>query len=241
MLPYTEILFEPGSRHSYSNPGVIFLGRIIELLTGDDYEVFIDKNILKPLGMNRSYFDVTPYHLLRYRSNNYTIRNGGRVANGLDVDTGITTSNSGLNAPITDMAKYLAFLAGEASKRAEYDIVLRRSPLEEMWREQLPVTPAGAEPSPVHPAAPTPPSGAGLRETIGLVYFLLDQGPVHVIGHTGSQKAFQSFFYVDPATGAAAIAAFNTDRGTAQDRTDVRAILNGLRGDLLERVFPLFR
>jgi CubicO group peptidase (beta-lactamase class C family) len=24
--------------HSYSNPGVIFLGRIIQLLSGDDYE-----------------------------------------------------------------------------------------------------------------------------------------------------------------------------------------------------------
>jgi CubicO group peptidase (beta-lactamase class C family) len=49
MLPYTEILFPPGSKHSYSNPGIMFLGRIIELLTGDDFEVYVDKNILKPL------------------------------------------------------------------------------------------------------------------------------------------------------------------------------------------------
>jgi CubicO group peptidase (beta-lactamase class C family) len=49
MLPYTEILFPPGSKHSYSNPGIIFLGRTIELLTGDDFEVYVDKNILKPL------------------------------------------------------------------------------------------------------------------------------------------------------------------------------------------------
>ena len=37
MMPYTEILFEPGSRYSYSNPGVIYLGRIIELLSHEDY------------------------------------------------------------------------------------------------------------------------------------------------------------------------------------------------------------
>ena len=30
MLPYTEILFKPGSKFSYSNPGIIFLGKIIE-------------------------------------------------------------------------------------------------------------------------------------------------------------------------------------------------------------------
>jgi hypothetical protein len=30
MIPYTEIPFQPGSRYSYSNPGIIFLGRVIE-------------------------------------------------------------------------------------------------------------------------------------------------------------------------------------------------------------------
>ena len=55
----------PGTKYSYSNPGVIFLGRIIELLSGDDYEVYITKNIFMPLGMTRSFFDRAPYHLRR--------------------------------------------------------------------------------------------------------------------------------------------------------------------------------
>jgi len=73
------------------------------------------------------------------------------------------------------------------------------------------------------------------------VYFLFEHGGVRTIGHTGSQKAFLSFFYVDPATGAATIAAFNTDRATAQDRPDTRTILNGLRADVVGKLFPLFR
>src|SRR4051794_33040557 len=68
MFPFTEILFKPGSKFSYSNPGIIFLGKIIEKLSGDDYEVYIDKNILKPLEIYHSYFDTTPYHLLKFRS-----------------------------------------------------------------------------------------------------------------------------------------------------------------------------
>jgi CubicO group peptidase (beta-lactamase class C family) len=36
MLPYTNVEFPPGSRHSYSNLGIIFLGQIIERLTDDD-------------------------------------------------------------------------------------------------------------------------------------------------------------------------------------------------------------
>ena len=71
MLPYTELLFKPGSQYSYSNPGVIFLGRIIELLSGDDYEVYIAKNIFMPLGMTRSFFDRAPYHLVAHRSHSY--------------------------------------------------------------------------------------------------------------------------------------------------------------------------
>jgi CubicO group peptidase (beta-lactamase class C family) len=56
MLPYTHIAFAPGSRWSYSNLGYVFLGQIIERLSGDDFEVYIDKNILKPLEMHSSYF-----------------------------------------------------------------------------------------------------------------------------------------------------------------------------------------
>ncbi len=53
MFPYTEIEFKPGSQWSYSNPGIIFLGRVIELLTTDDFEVYVNKNIFMPLDMTR--------------------------------------------------------------------------------------------------------------------------------------------------------------------------------------------
>ena len=70
----------------------------------------------------------------------YYIRDGRRVAAPFDVDTGVTVSNGGLNAPMTDMARYLAFLIGDPARAADYDLVLRRSSLEEMWR---PVIAAG--------------------------------------------------------------------------------------------------
>ena len=60
MMPYTELLFAPGSRYSYSNPGVLYLGRVIETVSGENYETYIDKHIFRPLEMHRSYFDATP-------------------------------------------------------------------------------------------------------------------------------------------------------------------------------------
>jgi len=233
MLPYTEVRFEPGSRYSYSNPGILFLGQIVERLTGEDYEAYVTKRILEPLGMRRSYFDLTPAHLLPDRSNSYAVRDGERVANGLDFDTGITVSNSGLNAPMPDMARYLAFLAGGARDAELYGTVLLRSTLEEMWEERLEI--------PADETAFVDGSPARTREAIGLVFFLLERGPLRLVGHTGDQRSFRSLFYLDPETGAAAIAVLNTDRGTDADRPDAGAILEGLRDDLVERVFPLFR
>jgi CubicO group peptidase (beta-lactamase class C family) len=225
MLPYTEILFAPGSRSSYSNPAIIFLGRIVEILSGDDFEMYVDKNILKPLGMYQSYFDVTPYHLIGNRSNNYVVRDGKPVAQGLDFDTGITTSNSGLNAPITDMSRYLGFLAGHTPDGPARGVLSRKS-LAEMWTAQIGLTPDTARPS--------------TRQSMGLIFFLLENGGRHYVGHTGSQKAFVSFIYVDPAAGTAAIAAFNTTSSGTGQRPETGTILASLRARLFDTVFPLF-
>ncbi len=204
MFPFTEILFKPGSKFSYSNPGIIFLGRIIEKLSGDDYEVYVDKNILKPLGMYHSYFDTTPLYLLDRRSHSYYIENGKRTTGRFDANTGITVSNSGLNSPISDMVKYLNFLigipvrTGSGSDWVPYDTILKRSSLEEMWRPQLP-TPVDAN------------GNSGFTTDIGLIYFLNRRDGRTFIGHGGDQNGFISYIDFEPATHQASIIVFNTN------------------------------
>ena len=39
MMPYQQLLFKPGSKYSYSNPGFIYLARIIEKMSGDPWDV----------------------------------------------------------------------------------------------------------------------------------------------------------------------------------------------------------
>jgi CubicO group peptidase (beta-lactamase class C family) len=198
MFPYTEILFKPGSKFSYSNPGIIFLGKIIEKLSGDDYEVYIDKNILKPLEMYRTYFDATPYHLLKYRSHSYYIENGKRTEARFDANTGITVSNSGLNSPLSDMVKYLNFLIGEASKQDIYDGILKRSTLEEMWQPQL--------------KADVDSNGnGGFTTDIGLIFFVDARLPTQHIEHGGDQNGFISYIDLEPKKREAAVMVFNTN------------------------------
>jgi CubicO group peptidase (beta-lactamase class C family) len=202
MMPYQEISFKPGSRYSYSNPAFIYLARIIEELTGDPWQTYVQKNIFAPLNLARSYFGITPYYLAADRSHNYTlVRDAKGVQsardNGADFDPGITIPNGGWNAPLDDLAAYLAFLTnathGDPATERRYDIVLRHSSLEEMWNPLFPTTTAKTD-----------------SESVGLSFFLVRRGSAKFVGHTGSQAGFLAFMYFNPANGAGIVAAFNT-------------------------------
>lgn len=240
MLPYTHIAFKPGSRWSYSNLGYVFLGQIIERLSGDDFEVYIDKNILKPLGMTSSYFDHAPYFLESHVSASYLRAGDQLTPQPFNYDTGITTSNSGLKAPIPDMVKYLRFLIGDRANPV-YDIVLKRSSLEEAWTGVIPVTDPGQPATPYTQDAPK----------MGLGFFVLQVKGHRFIYHDGDQGGFSAELLVDPERRAASILAVNTtDTGKPspaalhpqsntepEPGSDLRLTL---RKDLIESVFPQY-
>jgi CubicO group peptidase (beta-lactamase class C family) len=220
MMPYQQLAFKPDARYSYSNPAFVYLARIVEEITGDPWEAYVQKNIFSPLGLTRSYFNSTPLHLAQYRSNNYfvvkdSLGPGVRVvAQGRDFNPGITIPNGGWNAPLGDLARYLAFLSGaavdvptrgepgargEAATRALYETILPHAMLEQMWEPRFTATGS---------------------EWMGLSFFI-DRGLApgeKLIGHTGSQAAFRAFVYVNPATKAAVIVAYNSS-----NRVDIRA------------------
>jgi len=196
MFPYTELNFAPGTKYSYSNPGVIFLGRIIQLLSGDDYEMYITKNILMPLGMHSSFFDRAPYHLLPHRSHSYFRTDTGLEEGRFDFDTGITVSNGGLNAPLGDMAKYLAFLTADRQTPTDEGVLKRRS-LEEMWTPQIPATDGEG--------------ATGANAQAGLSFFLEHYAGVDLVGHSGDQNGFISHLYIHRPSHTAYVASFNTD------------------------------
>jgi CubicO group peptidase (beta-lactamase class C family) len=224
MLPYTDIEFAPGSKYSYSNPGVIFLGRIIELLSGDDYEVYVTKNILMPLGMHQTFFDRAPYSLVSHRSHSYFRNDSGMREARFDFDTGITVSNGGLNAPFGDMARYLAFLIGDDRHRAEYEMVLERSSLEEMWTPQVRAT-----------------SGEGTNGSdsqAALSFFIERYDGVELIGHSGDQNGFLSHLYLHRPSRTAWLIAFNTDVTPSKDhaRPGTREVDLAVRDLILRNV-----
>jgi hypothetical protein len=127
-----------------------------------------------------------------------------------------------LNAPLSDMAKYLAFLMGSSdpARQTSYDLVLKRASLEEMFKPVI----AGSEPN----------------VSLGLSYFLEKHAGLDLIGHSGSQNGFLSHFYVHLPTKTAFIVAYNTDASSKAkgDKQNTRALDREIRDHLVEHVFP---
>jgi len=228
MMPYQELLFKPGSKFSYSNPGFIYLARVIEQLSRDPWESYVQKNIFNPLGLTHSYFGITPYYLAADRSHNYSLirDSAGHESvtdNGADFDPGITIPNGGWNAPLGDLATYVAFLTtathGDAATQRLYDTVLSHATLEEMWR----------------PLYKTPVDGSSVEsDSLGLSFFIVHRGGTRFVGHTGSQAGFRAFLYINPTTGAGVVAAFNT--GTDFDQPGHVSAVQRIRDAALELI-----
>jgi len=223
MMPYTAVELPPGSKYSYSNPGIVYLGRVIEKLSGESFEQHIQKNILTPLGMTRSFFDRAPYHLLDDRSHSYTMADGKLEEARFDFDTGVTVSNGGLNAPFGDMEKYVRFLLG-AAETAEGRAVLARPSLEEMWKPVALVETVGED-----------------RVDMGLCFFIEQRGGRRLIGHSGSQNGFISHLYLDPEARAGYVVSFNTEANGEAPVPNTRKLDAEVRDFFVTRVAPVLQ
>lgn len=106
-LGKTSLLFQPGEGWEYSNINYSLLGFLIQEVTGQSYESYIEQNIFVPLGMTNSHTS-----LESARTNNaargYTFYFGTPLA--LDRNMPYTTAilpTAGLWASASDMSRYL--------------------------------------------------------------------------------------------------------------------------------------
>jgi CubicO group peptidase (beta-lactamase class C family) len=60
------LAFEPGSKWKYCQSGILTLGRIVEIVTGMRFEVFLQKRIFDPLGMKDTTFYLTEAQMPRW-------------------------------------------------------------------------------------------------------------------------------------------------------------------------------
>jgi CubicO group peptidase (beta-lactamase class C family) len=103
--------FPPGDQWAYTNLGYIVLGYLIERITGQTYEDFVQENIFKPLGMNDSgmfsFVRVIPRRASGYWPGSNGVENGDR-----SFDTRIGFSSGSLYSTTEDLLRWEEGLFG---------------------------------------------------------------------------------------------------------------------------------
>lgn len=139
-LSQVPLAFDPGTDWTYG-VGIDVLGRVIEVVSGDSLDVFLDKAIFKPLDMPDTAFSVPPEKLIRFAAN-YS-----RSTNGLIVMDAPATSKyakpttffSGGGGLVGTARDYLRFLAMiEQGGKLDGKRVLKARTVKLMTSDQLP-------------------------------------------------------------------------------------------------------
>jgi CubicO group peptidase (beta-lactamase class C family) len=126
----------PGIAYEYSNLGFALLGKVISNITGKPYQHYITENILKPLGMNHTYYeyaDVPSDQLaLGYRWEEEKWKPEPLLHDG------VYGAMGGMLCSLEDFARYVSFHLQAWPPRSGEDVEpVKRSSIREMhqpWR-----------------------------------------------------------------------------------------------------------
>lgn len=96
--------FEPGEKFDYNNSGYVILGYIIELVSGETYEKYIEKNIFERLKMNASRY-ASDREIIANRAYGYTKKEAGYL-NKTKISFNIPYASGSLMSTTSDMLKW---------------------------------------------------------------------------------------------------------------------------------------
>ena len=178
----------PGTRFGYSNDTFVILGHIIERVTGTSYEEYMAANVLGPLRMERTTFDV---EVARERGLARGYRVAWRRAEPFDVAFVPSERPAGtLMTSARELANYFLMLL--AGGRFEERRIIAEDSLRTMWTPVVPV------------------DAAGLR--YGLAWYLDAAAGLPLLWHLGSVRNAGSHFVLVPEASLAVGVMSNVSR-----------------------------
>ncbi len=122
MIPFyvgKPLEFEPGAKWQYCQSGIISLGRIVEIVSGQSFPAFLQRRLFEPLGMKDTTFYLSSEQYARlaktYRSTKTTLEEEPFDLNGhLPTDhNGYPAPNGGLFSTAPDYAKFCRMILNQ--------------------------------------------------------------------------------------------------------------------------------
>lgn len=96
--------FEPGARFAYDNTGYILLGMVVEKASGHAYADYMKSQILEPLGMSNTGYDVSA-EVLPMRAHGYDVRKG-KAYNADYLEMSLPYAAGSLYSTVDDLATW---------------------------------------------------------------------------------------------------------------------------------------
>lgn len=183
-------LFAPGAVPAYSTYGTTLAGYIVERVSGEPFETYMEKHVFAPLGMRHSSFaQPVPARLAPMLAQGYDTGTGPARA----FDTVQAAPGASMSSSPIDMARFM--LAHLGADPAPGPSMLKPATLASMHSVQFRHHPAG------------PGIALGLYE--------MDEVAPRVLGHTGDIPGFHSAMYLFPEQRIGLFIVQNSEAGEA--------------------------
>ena len=210
-LRYLKPVSSFRSQYDYDNLLYIVAGVIVERVSGQDYESFIEENIFEPLGMDRS---AVNYNLIEDKSN---VIDGHAPTDGKLVPVGLSFTDAanpaaGVYSSVADMSKWVhaQLNGGKYGENLEKELFSERQH-REMWKPQT-LTGSGKGDYNTH------------FKAYGLGWFLSDVNGYLEVTHTGGLLGIVSQVTMIPELDLGIIVLTNQQSGAA-----FRSITNSIK------------
>lgn len=105
--------FTPGTKMQYSNVGYIVLGQVVEKVSGQSYEQFIEENIFKPAGMRHAFLNLGQTQYRKGEAHSYMPGSGAPMP---PMNLPMVKAAGGWRVSAVDMVRFLTALDGSRGK-----------------------------------------------------------------------------------------------------------------------------
>ena len=176
-LPHTSYISLPGTQYSYSNIGYAILGAALSRSAGQPYVDWERTHVFKPLGMERTRFEIDPT-IASDVAVGYQVEEDGTLddhtaAQEAGEGRGYKVPNGAIFTTVDDLARFVVFELSRAS-----DSVLPRSILDEAFEGIVA-------------------SDRDLEGGYGLGFIAMRRGDYTFLGHNGGVAGYFAAMYYD--------------------------------------------
>jgi serine beta-lactamase-like protein LACTB len=181
MFANDPLLFEPGTKYSYSTYGFTVAGCVIEGASKEKFADYVAEHVLQPAGMRHTFVDDV-YDIVAHRARGYST-NDGKVQNAGLMDSSYKLPGGGYVSTAEDLVRFqLAMMDGKIVKPAT---------LNEMWTSQK--------------------TSDGKPTNYGMGFGVFDVDGQKLVGHGGSQQGTSTAMEAIPSRHYAVAVMVNLD------------------------------